>query len=82
MAKTYKAESRQLAKLVRGAFAVLAVLLFVYAFPSWDREYVAIVLAVGWVASEAAAWWWLRRRRAAKSASRRGRSASRGESPR
>ncbi|MCI3923780.1 hypothetical protein MO973_26480 [Paenibacillus sp. TRM 82003] len=78
MAKTFKSEGRQLAKLVRSAFAALAVLLFVYAFPSWDRQYVALVLAVGWIASELAAWWWVRRRRAVSSARSKGRRAADG----
>jgi len=64
MARTYKSEGRRLAHLVRAAFAAIAVLLFMYAFPTWDREYMAIVLAIGWIAGELAGAWWIRRRRA------------------
>jgi len=66
LARTYKSEGRQVAKLVRGAFIVVAMLLYGYAFPELDRTYLAAFLAIGWIAAELAAWWWVRKRRAAK----------------
>ncbi|TLS54177.1 hypothetical protein FE782_02185 [Paenibacillus antri] len=74
MARTYKAEGRQVAKLVRGLFAVVAMLLYGYAFPDLDRSVLVAILAVGWVAAELAAWWWVRRRRAAKAGRGRGKA--------
>ena len=74
MARTYKSEGRRVANAVRSVFAALAVLLFLYAFPWWDRQYMLIVLAAGWVAGELAAAWWIRRRRASAPPSRRGRA--------
>lgn len=67
MARTFKAEGRQLAKWVRTAFVVVALLLYGYAFPDMDRTWLAAILMTGWLAGELAAWLWMRRRRAAKS---------------
>ncbi len=64
MARTYKAEGRQIAKLVRGLFVVVALLLYGYAFPQLDRAWLVAILAVGWLAAELAAWLWVQRRRA------------------
>ncbi len=72
VARTYKAEGRRIAKFVRGLFVVVAMLLYGYAFPHLERGWLVAILAVGWIAAEAAAWWWVQRRRA--SASSRGRA--------
>ena len=48
------------------AGAVVAVLLYGYAFPELDRKWLTLILAVGWIAAEIAAWWWVRYRRKAK----------------
>lgn len=75
MARTYKAEGRQVAKLVRGLFVVVAMLLYGYAFPQLDRGWLVAILAVGWIAAEVAAWQWVQRRRvSAKSPRPRGKA--------
>ncbi|HZG55051.1 hypothetical protein [Paenibacillus sp.] len=68
MARTFKAEGRRIAKGVRLAFVVVAMLLYGYAFPELDRKYLTAMLAAGWISAELAAWWWVRRRRVSRSA--------------
>ncbi|WP_241236249.1 hypothetical protein [Brevibacillus marinus] len=63
MAKTYYAEGRQIANLLRGLFGLLAIVLYFYLIPGLHWSFFFIFLFAGVIAAEIIGTMWTKSRR-------------------